>query len=123
MAVTVSDLYAPNKTNRFVGICTRRDDYGLRHTFTLRNVIDGVGVEIMYDLYNPTIQQIEVLKLEKRLDDNLAYLQDCPPEYSTIPFDFEPVRLTQSSAVPVNTTKVTLLKQDLFEVGKLKTVF
>jgi ribosomal protein L19 len=43
MAVTVSDPYAPGKSNRFVGICTRRDDYGLRHHFTLRNTIDGLG--------------------------------------------------------------------------------
>lgn len=43
LAVTVSDLYAPGKVNRFVGICIRRDNYGLRHTFTLRNTIDGLG--------------------------------------------------------------------------------
>lgn len=108
MAVTVSDLYAPGKTNRFVGICIRRDGYGLRHSFTLRNVIENMGVEIVYDLYNPTIQSIEVLKLEKRLDDNLSYLQDCPNEYSTIPFDFQPVRLPQGATVPVNTMKVGL---------------
>jgi large subunit ribosomal protein L19 len=106
MAVTVSDPYAPGKVNRFVGICIRRDGYGLRHTSTLRNVIDGLGVEILYDMYNPTIQTIEVLKLEKRLDDNLAYLQDCPPEYSTIPFDFEPVKLLPGAKVPLNTIKV-----------------
>lgn len=43
MAVTVSDPYSPGKVKRFVGICTRRDEYGLRHTFTLRNVVDGLG--------------------------------------------------------------------------------
>ena len=45
MAVTVSDPYAPGKSNRFVGICIRRDGYGLRHSFTLRNVIDGQGIK------------------------------------------------------------------------------
>lgn len=43
LAVTVSDPYAPGKVNRFVGICIHRDEYGLRHTFTLRNNIDGLG--------------------------------------------------------------------------------
>lgn len=62
----------------------------------------------MYDLYNPTLQSIEVLKLEKRLDDNLSYLQDCPPEYSTIPFDFQTVKLLPGMKVPVNTIKVPL---------------
>lgn len=43
LAVTVSDLYAPGKMNRFVGICIRREGYGLRHSFTLRNVIENLG--------------------------------------------------------------------------------
>lgn len=108
MAVTVSDPYAPGKANRFVGICIRREGYGLRHTFTLRNVVDGLGVEVQYDLYNPTIQMIEVLKLEKRLDENLTYLQDCPPEYSTVPFDFVPIKQLPGAKVPINTIKVCL---------------
>ena len=62
----------------------------------------------MYDIYNPTIQKIEVLKLEKRLDDNLSYLRDCPPEFSTIPFDFEPVVLPPGSKVPLNELKIKL---------------
>lgn len=62
----------------------------------------------MYDIYNPTIQKIEVLKLEKRLDEDLGYLRDCPPEYSTIPFDFEPVVLPPGAKVPLNEIKVKL---------------
>lgn len=108
LAVTTSDPYAPNKVNRFVGICIKREGYGLRHVFQMRNVVDGFGVEVIYELYNPTIQQIEVLKLEKRLDDDLLYLVDCPPEYSTIPFDFIPIKLPPGSKVPVNDIKVKL---------------
>ena len=67
---------------------------------------DFAGVEITYSLYHPKIQQIEVLKLEKRLDDNLAYLKDAPAEYSTIPFNFQPVILPPGAPVPINTTKV-----------------
>lgn len=108
LAITVSDPYAPGKVNRFVGICIHRDNYGLRHSFTLRNNVDGLGIEIVYDLYNPTIQSIEVLKLEKRLDDNLTYLQDCPAKYSTVPFDFQPVKLPPGSGVPLNSNKIPL---------------
>ena len=36
-----------------------------------------------YQLYDPTIQKIEVLRLERRLDDELLYLRDAPNEYST----------------------------------------
>jgi len=34
-------------------------------------------------MYDPTLHKIEVLKLEKRLDDELLYLRDSLPEYST----------------------------------------
>jgi len=64
-------------------------------------------MEITYELYNPTIQGIEVLKLEKRLDPHLFYLRDALPEYSTIPFDFEPVPHPPGATIPVNPIKVT----------------
>lgn len=108
MAVTASDPHAPGKQNRFVGICINRGEVGLRAHFTLRNVIDGQGVEIMYELYNPTVQKIEVLKLEKRLDDELYYLRDAHAQYSTIPFDMAPVPHPPGARVPVSTTKVIL---------------
>ncbi|KAI0223635.1 39S ribosomal protein L19, mitochondrial [Lamellibrachia satsuma] len=108
MAVESSDKHAPGKKNRFVGICIQRSGHGLRAQFTLRNVIDGQGVEVQYDLYNPTIIKLEVLKLEKRLDDELFYLRDAPQEYSTVPFDMEPLVLPPGVSVPVNTMKVKL---------------
>lgn len=43
LAVTVADKYAPNKKNRFVGICIERNNEGLWSNFTLRNVIDKTG--------------------------------------------------------------------------------
>ncbi|XP_043220421.1 39S ribosomal protein L19, mitochondrial-like [Amphibalanus amphitrite] len=108
LAVTVSDPQAPGKTSRFVGICILREDHGLRATMTLRNAIDQQGVEICYPLYNPTLQKIEVLRLEKRLDEDLRYLRDCPLEYSTFAFDMEPEHAADSGEVPVNPVKVPL---------------
>ncbi|TSO15218.1 Intersectin-2 [Bagarius yarrelli] len=102
LSVTTSDTHDANKTNRFVGICTQRSGKGLGATFILRNIIDGQGVEICYELYNPRMKHIEVLKLEKRLDDNLMYLRDALPEYSTFPFDMKPVYLSATQDVPVN---------------------
>lgn len=60
------------------------------------------GVELCYELYSPRIQQIEVLKLEKRLDDNLMYLRDALPEYSTVDPDMKPVHSSPIGEVPVN---------------------
>lgn len=108
MSVTATDRNAPGKHNRFVGICIHRGGYGLRATFILRNVIDHQGVEIMYDLYNPTIQKMEVIRLEKRLDDELFYLRDALSEYSTFPFDMTPTIHPEGSPVPVNSIKVKL---------------
>uniref|UniRef100_A0A915L1V6 Large ribosomal subunit protein bL19m n=1 Tax=Romanomermis culicivorax TaxID=13658 RepID=A0A915L1V6_ROMCU len=62
----------------------------------------------MYNLYNPLIQKIEVLKLEKRLDEELYYLRDALPEYSTIPFNMESVPLPPGAEVPLNRIKVKL---------------
>ncbi|XP_064629048.1 large ribosomal subunit protein bL19m-like [Lineus longissimus] len=108
LAVTVSDPYAPGQTNRFVGLCIQRNGYGLRASFILRNVVDGEGVEILYELYNPTIQKVDVLKLEKHVDDELFYLRDAPQEHSYMPFDMDPVPFQKGAPVPVSTKKVLL---------------
>lgn len=108
LAVTVADPNASGKTNRFVGICIQRGGKGLGATFVLRNVIDSQGVEICYELYNPRIQKIEVLKLERRLDDNLMYLRDALPEYSTVDSDMKPVPISATDEVPVNKVKVKM---------------
>ena len=60
---------------RFVGICIDRGGCTLRSWFILRNIVEGQGVEFMYHMYSPTIVKIEVLRLEKRLDDELYYLR------------------------------------------------
>lgn len=124
----MADPNAVGKTNRFVGICIQRGGKGLGATFVLRNIIDNqgegrvlhltfgcttgavndflfvgdTGVEICYELYNPRIQKMEVLKLEKRLDDNLMYLRDALPEYSTVDPDMKPVPISATDEVPVN---------------------
>lgn len=108
VAVTSSDPHAPGKVARFLGICIDRDRCGLRSRFILRNVVDHQGVEVQYEMYDPTIQKIEIIRLEKRLDDHLFYLRDALPEYCTFDLNMEPEILAEGSPVPVNTIKVTL---------------
>jgi len=108
VAVTTSEPNLGTRQNRFVGICIRRERPGLLHQFTLRNFIDGLGVEVMYEMYNPTILKIETLKLEKRLDTDLSYLVDALPEYSTFDFNMEPIAHLTGTPVPVNDIKVKL---------------
>lgn len=110
LSVTVSDKNSPhpNKVSRFVGKCIDRGGTGLRAWFTLRNVIEGQGVEFMYQMYNPTILKIEVLRLMRSIDEDLYYLRDAPPEYSTVPFDLEAEILPEGAPVPIDDTVVAL---------------
>lgn len=62
LEVTYSDKHAPGKTNKFVGICIQRQYCGLKAEFTLRNIVEGEGVDIMFHLYDPTITNIRVLR-------------------------------------------------------------
>lgn len=132
LAVTVSDKNAPGRKNRFVGICIERQFQGLRATFTLRNVVSNQGMEIRYQLYSPLILDIQVLLLEKRLDEHLRYLRDCPLEYSTVPFDMEPRPKPSGNYVPLNKTQVPLNpkpweekweRQDLLGLQKIQHNF
>ena len=79
-----------------------------------KNVILTLGVEFMYEMYDPKIQKIEVLRLEKRLDSELVYLRDAEPEFSTFPFDMEPVYRPEGEPVPVNPLKVRTSGRDWF---------
>ncbi|XP_030749827.1 39S ribosomal protein L19, mitochondrial [Sitophilus oryzae] len=108
LAVTSSDPHTPGKEQRFVGICIKREGCGLRATFIIRNVIDHQGVEVLYEMYDPTIHKVEVLKLEKRLDDELLYLRDALPEYSTFDVNMDAEILPEGTPVPINTIKVKL---------------
>jgi len=110
IAVTVSDKNAPasNKTSRFVGIVIARGGAGLGAWFTVRNIIDNQGIEFMYDMYAPSIQKIETLRLEKRLDDELFYLRDAPQEYSTFSEDMPMEILPEGTPTPLNDLVVPL---------------
>lgn len=59
-------------------------------------------------MYDPRIQSVQVLRLEKRLDDKLYYLRDAPDEYSTFPLDMEPEILPEGAEVPVNKLQVRI---------------
>lgn len=108
LAVTSSDPHSVSKTSRFVGICVQRGGYAKRAYFVLRNVIDNQGIEIRYEHYDPKLQKVELLRLEKRLDDELLYLRDAPLEYSRVDPDIEPIFHPEGDPVPINPIQVTL---------------
>ena len=120
LAVSYSEPHAAEKVNKFVGICIQREGCGLRAAFILRNVVHSEGVEVRYDLYDPAIQKIECLRLEKRLDNELLYLRDAPLEYSTFPLDMEAELLPEGATVPLNEIIVTLNPPPWVEKWELK---
>lgn len=74
----------------------------MKQSDTQKQPVPFLGVEICFELYNPRIQEIQVVKLEKRLDDNLLYLRDALPEYSTFDVNMKPVPQEACQEVPVN---------------------
>ena len=91
LSVTRADPYSPSGETKFVGICIARRSRGLGSTFILRNVINGMGVEMMFELYSPALREIKVLKLERRRRAKLYYLRDKPQKFSTVSEKMEPV--------------------------------
>lgn len=102
ISVTRADLYSPSGETTFAGICiARRKIKQLASTFILRNVINGVAVEIMYELYSPAMKEIKVLKLERRRRAKLYYLRDKPLKYSTVNEKMVPV-VTPKGTFPLH---------------------
>lgn len=49
---------------------------GLSKTFTVRKVVDGVGVEKVFPLYTPTIDKIQIIKEGQVRRAKLYYMRD-----------------------------------------------
>lgn len=54
-----------------MGICIVREKYGADHRIILRNVVDGLGVEVPIYLYHPTVRSIEVIQLARHRDPHM----------------------------------------------------
>lgn len=76
----------------------------------------------MYEMYDPTIHKVEVLRLEKRLDDELLYLRDALPEYSTFDPNMDVEILPEGTPVPVNPIKVKLKPKPWLERWERKNL-
>jgi len=60
----------------FEGIVLKRQNGGLRETFTVRRVASGVGVEKTFPVNAPTIEKIDIVRRGKVRRAKLFYLRD-----------------------------------------------
>ena len=60
----------------FQGVVISRRGSGLRESFTVRKVSDGVGVERIFPLHSPALASIEVLKRGRVRRAKIYYLKE-----------------------------------------------
>ena len=59
----------------FEGTVTKRQNGGVRETFTVRKISSGVGVEKTWPLHSPNVEKIEVIRFGKVRRAKLYYLR------------------------------------------------
>lgn len=60
----------------FEGVVLARQGGGLRETFTVRKISFGVGVERIFPVHSPTVEQVEITRRGKVRRAKLYYLRD-----------------------------------------------
>lgn len=66
-----------NRLTKFEGlVLAQKHGNGISGTFTVRKVMDGVGVERIYPIHSPTLEKVEVLRRAKVRRAKLYYIRD-----------------------------------------------
>lgn len=64
------------RIQQFEGVCIRRQNSGIRETFTLRRISYGVGVERTFPVHSPKLAKIQVVRRGKVRRAKLYYLRE-----------------------------------------------
>ncbi len=64
------------RVQKFEGVVIKRQNGGIRETFTVRRLASGVGVEKTWQLNSPRIEQIQVVRRGIVRRAKLYYLRD-----------------------------------------------
>ena len=60
----------------FEGTVIKRQNGGVRETFTVRKFSNGIGVEKSWPLHSPNVEKVEVVRLGKVRRAKLYYLRE-----------------------------------------------
>lgn len=64
-----------NRTQLFKGIVIAKKGSGLRASFTIRKISDGIGVEKIFPLHSPNVQKITINKHGKVRRSKIYYMR------------------------------------------------
>jgi len=57
-------------------VLAKKHGKGINATFTVRKIVDGIGVEKIWPLHSPNIEKIEIIKTPKTRRAKLYYLRN-----------------------------------------------
>ena len=63
------------RVQAFEGLVIKRQGGGVRKNFTVRRIVDGVGVERTFPVHSPKVEKVEVLRSGKVRRAKLYYLR------------------------------------------------
>ena len=64
-----------SRIQAFQGVCLGRQNGGIRESFTVRKISNGVGVERVFPLHSPSVEGIEVVTRGQVRRAKLYYLR------------------------------------------------
>src|SRR5262245_35548761 len=76
VGVRVDEGEGKFRTQMFEGIVIRKEGVGLRHSFTVRRISFGEGVERKFPYHSPTVQKVELVRGGRVRRAKLYYLRN-----------------------------------------------
>lgn len=89
-----------HRIQAFEGVCIARGGKGIHHTFTVRKISYGEGVERVFPLYSPSIDSIELVRRGSVRRGKLYYLRGRSGKSARIAERERDTRDTEKSAAP-----------------------
>ena len=91
----------------FEGIIIKKQGGGLKATFTVRRISNGVGVEKTFLVHSPLVEKVEVIRVGKARRAKLYYLRDRVGKAS---------KTKEKLGARIENKEITL-KEDMVEAG------